>query len=41
VRVATIRGDRVAVREGLDDASTVVVTGAPYLNDGAAVRVLP
>ena len=41
VRVATIRGDRVAVREGLDDASRVVVTGAPYLSDGAAVKVLP
>jgi RND family efflux transporter MFP subunit len=41
VRVATIRGDRVAVREGLDGASSVVVTGAPYLSDGAAVRVLP
>lgn len=41
VRVATIRGDRVAVREGLDGAASVVVTGAPYLSDGAAVRVLP
>lgn len=41
VRVATIQGDRVAVREGLDGASHVVVTGASYLSDGAAVRVLP
>jgi RND family efflux transporter MFP subunit len=41
VRVATIRGDRVAVREGLDGASRVVVTGAAYLSDGATVRVLP
>lgn len=41
VRVATIRGDRVAVREGLDGASRVVVTGASSLDDGAAVRVLP
>lgn len=41
VRVATIQGDRAAVREGLDGASRVVVTGASYLNDGAAVKVLP
>ncbi|HKH94707.1 MAG TPA: efflux RND transporter periplasmic adaptor subunit [Gemmatimonadaceae bacterium] len=41
VRVATVQGDRVAVREGLDGVSSVVVTGAPYLTDGATVRVLP
>ena len=41
VRVATIQDGRVAVREGLDGASSVVVAGAPYLSDGAAVRVLP
>jgi RND family efflux transporter MFP subunit len=41
VRVATIRGDRVAVREGLEGATSVVVTGASYLSDGAAVKVLP
>jgi len=41
VRVGTIQGDRVAVREGLDGASHVVVAGAPYLSDGAAVRVMP
>ena len=41
VRLATIRGDRVAVREGLADAGHVVVSGASYLDDGAAVRVLP
>ena len=41
VRVATIQGDRVAIREGLGGASTVVVTGASYLSDGAAVKVLP
>jgi membrane fusion protein, multidrug efflux system len=41
VRVATIQGDRVAVRDGLDGASSVVVTGASYLTDGAAVKVLP
>ena len=41
IRVATIRGDRVAVRAGLDGASRVVVTGAPYLSDGVTVRVLP
>ncbi|MFL5618137.1 MAG: efflux RND transporter periplasmic adaptor subunit [Gemmatimonadaceae bacterium] len=41
VRVATIQGDRVAVREGLAGATSVVVTGATYLSDGAAVTVLP
>jgi RND family efflux transporter MFP subunit len=41
VRLATIQGDRVAVREGLDGASSVVVSGGSYLSDGAAVRVLP
>jgi RND family efflux transporter MFP subunit len=41
VRVGAIQDDRVAVREGLGDASRVVVTGAAYLTDGAAVRVLP
>lgn len=41
VRVATIQDGRVAVREGLDGAGSVVVSGAPYLSDGAAVRVLP
>lgn len=41
VRVAAIQGDRVAVRGGLDGASHVVVTGASYLSDGAAVKVLP
>jgi membrane fusion protein, multidrug efflux system len=41
VRVATIQGDRVAIREGLDGASNVVVTGGSYLSDGATVQVLP
>ena len=41
VRVATIQGDRVAVREGLHGASNVVITGASYLSDGAAVQVMP
>jgi len=41
VRVATIQGDRVAVREGLAGDTSVVVTGATYLDDGAAVTVLP
>jgi RND family efflux transporter MFP subunit len=41
VRVATIRGDRAALREGLDGATTVVTSGASYLTEGAAVRVLP
>jgi membrane fusion protein, multidrug efflux system len=41
VRVATIRGDRAALREGLDSVRTVVTSGAPYLSEGAVVRVLP
>jgi hypothetical protein len=41
VRVAAVRGDRAAIREGLEGASSVVTSGAPYLVDGAAVRVTP
>ncbi|MEO6526492.1 MAG: efflux RND transporter periplasmic adaptor subunit [Gemmatimonadaceae bacterium] len=41
VRVATIRGDRAALREGLDGVTAVVTAGASYLTEGAAVRVLP
>ena len=41
VRVATIRGDRAAVREGLDGASAVITSGASFLTEGAAVRVTP
>ncbi|HKG95133.1 MAG TPA: efflux RND transporter periplasmic adaptor subunit [Gemmatimonadaceae bacterium] len=41
VAVAFVRGGRVAVRRGLDGVSAVVTDGAPYLDDGSAVRVLP
>jgi multidrug efflux system membrane fusion protein len=41
VRIATILGDRATVREGLGDASRVITSGASYLTDGAAVRVIP
>ena len=41
VEVAFVRGDRATVRGGLAGVTSVVTDGAPYLNDGAAVRVLP
>jgi RND family efflux transporter MFP subunit len=41
VEVAFVRGDRATVRGGLAGVTRVVTDGAPYLNDGAAVRVLP
>ena len=41
VEVAFVRGDRATVRDGLAGVTRVVTDGAPYLNDGAAVRVLP
>jgi RND family efflux transporter MFP subunit len=41
VTVAFITGDRVALRAGLDGVAAVVTEGAAYLDDGAAVRVLP
>jgi multidrug efflux pump subunit AcrA (membrane-fusion protein) len=33
-------GDRVAVRSGLEGVSRVITEGAPYLTDGAAIRVV-
>ncbi len=41
IRVAFIRGSRVAVAGGLDGVSAVVTDGAAYLGDGAAVKVVP
>jgi membrane fusion protein, multidrug efflux system len=41
VEVAFVRGEQAAVRGGLAGVTRVVTDGAAYLNDGAAVRVLP
>ena len=41
VEVAFVRGEHAAVRGGLAGVSRVVTDGAAYLNDGAAVRVMP
>jgi membrane fusion protein, multidrug efflux system len=41
VEVAFVRGDLATVRGGLAGVTRVVTDGAPYLSDGAAVRVLP
>jgi membrane fusion protein, multidrug efflux system len=41
VEVAFVRGDRATVRGGLAGVTQVVTDGAAYLNDGAAVRVMP
>ncbi|HEX7091960.1 MAG TPA: efflux RND transporter periplasmic adaptor subunit [Longimicrobiales bacterium] len=41
VTIAFIAGGRVAVRAGLDGVAAVITEGAAYLEDGAAVRVLP
>jgi len=41
VEIAFIRGDQATVRGGLAGVTRVVTDGAPYLNDGAAVRVMP
>ncbi len=41
VTLAFIDGDRAAVAHGLEDASRVLTDGAAYLDDGAAVRVVP
>ncbi|HYW08021.1 MAG TPA: efflux RND transporter periplasmic adaptor subunit [Longimicrobium sp.] len=38
VRIAFLRGDRAAVRGGLDGVREVVTDGAAYLEDGAPVR---
>jgi multidrug efflux system membrane fusion protein len=41
VRVAFIAGDEVAIREGLAVGDQVVTAGAPYLDDGDAIAVVP
>jgi RND family efflux transporter MFP subunit len=41
VTIAFIDGDRVAVSGGLEGVSTVLTDGAAYLDDGAAVRIVP
>jgi len=41
VEVAFVRGAQAAVRGALSGVSRVVTDGAAYLNDGAAVRVMP
>jgi multidrug efflux system membrane fusion protein len=41
VRVAFIDGDRVAIASGLEGVSSVLLDGSAYLNDGAAVRIVP
>ena len=41
VTVAFIVGDRVAVTRGLDSVGAVITDGAAYLDDSAAVRVVP
>jgi membrane fusion protein, multidrug efflux system len=41
VNVAFVRGQRAAVRRGLEGVSRVVTDGAAYLSDGSAVRVTP
>jgi RND family efflux transporter MFP subunit len=41
VSIAFLSGDRVAVAAGLNGVRAVITDGAAYLDDGAAVRVLP
>jgi multidrug efflux system membrane fusion protein len=41
VEVAFVRGAHAGVRGGLGGITRVVTDGAPYLNDGAAVKVMP
>lgn len=41
VRVAWIGADSVALEGGVDAGEQVIVAGAPFLDDGEAVRVLP
>jgi RND family efflux transporter MFP subunit len=41
VTVAFIAGDRVAIARGLEGVTAVITDGAAYLDDGAAVRVVP
>jgi multidrug efflux pump subunit AcrA (membrane-fusion protein) len=40
VEIGELRGARVAVRRGLEGVARVVTDGAPYLDDGARVRVV-
>jgi len=41
VVVAFIHGDQVAFTSGLENVSEIVTDGAAYLNDGAAVKIMP
>jgi multidrug efflux pump subunit AcrA (membrane-fusion protein) len=41
VRVAFIAGDDVAISDGLAVGEQVVTAGAPYLDDGDAIAVVP
>jgi membrane fusion protein, multidrug efflux system len=41
VTVALLDGDRIAVTEGLEGVERIVTDGAAWLQDGAAVRVVP
>ncbi len=41
ITIGFLDGDRVAVVAGLEGVRSVVTDGAAYLDDGAAVRVLP
>jgi RND family efflux transporter MFP subunit len=41
VTVAFMAGDRVAIAGGLEGVAQVLTDGAAYLDDGAAVRVMP
>jgi hypothetical protein len=40
VTLGCVLGERIAVRSGLDDIGTVITDGAPYLTDGAAIRLV-
>jgi len=41
VAVAFIYGHQVAINSGLENITAVVTDGAAYLNDGAAVKIMP
>ena len=41
IRVAFITADSVAVREGVVAGEQVIVAGAPYLDDGDPIAVVP
>jgi RND family efflux transporter MFP subunit len=40
VQIARLVGDRLAVRSGLENVDQVIVEGAQYLTDGAAIQVV-